>query len=160
MKGQAILAMVSVLMVIVITVPLTFWVYGVVSQATPHDTAITNESMCTGVCAAHSNYTFDFPPIVDEASTFICYNETDLLVYDSTFTVTGNNDNLYLNGSSVSYENVECSYTYNWANTNEQSFWTTTTSNINSSFALGSIVPIIFAAVIIVVVIFLVGREG
>jgi hypothetical protein len=168
MKGQnTTFAMVAVLPVILISMLITFWVYGSVSNITPHDQTIDNESICT-TCVNGTEYSFDNTPVLND-TTMICYNNSADLMTNGIVdgTCLGYNINSYqtVNITNTSGDNacqisnVVCTYTYDWANANEGGFWNTATSNINSGYTLGSVSPIIFAAVIIIGVVILLGKE-
>jgi hypothetical protein len=169
MKGSSIMAMATLLPILVVSILIGFWVYGSVSGIVPHDRSISNESICVS-CALLTAYEFDNNPILNDTD-LICTNNTgtttltrgvdvptDCLGYNVIGLRTINLTNT--SASECSFENVRCDYTYDWANTNEQGFWDSVTTNVNSSFALGSILPLVWAAVIIIVAIFLLQRSG
>ena len=169
-KGSAqSVTMIALLPVLVVTILIGFWVYGTVSNIVPHDRTITNETICS-TCTPITPVNFDNRPVLN-SSTLRCFNDSTTLMpnggssTDNTslgYNVVGLNQiNLTHTGSEAShYESVVCTYTYNWANTNEQGFWDSATTNTNSGFSLVSVTPIVFAAIIVVVTVLLLSKQG
>ena len=169
-KGQSgsILTMVFALPVIVISILIGFWVYGSVSGILPHDETINNETMCT-TCVNSTNYEFANYPINNDTS-LVCFNDSNQLMTNGIVADTclgfNINNNRYINLTNTSgtmncyTSNVVCTYRVDDATEHAEGFWTTATTNINASYTLGSVAMIVLAAVIIIMVVVLVGKQG
>ncbi len=164
MKGQAqILGAASVVVVVVSMTLIGLLVYGLISNVYPHDQLINNETRCT-TCDNETLYRFTNTPILND-STLICFNDSaDLMtngVVEQTclgYNIVGLKDLNITNTSSTDFcqiSNVVCTYTFDEANTNEQSFYNNNTDITFSGFTLLSIAGIILAAVAIVLLVLL-----
>lgn len=168
-KGQGnVITAIAVIPIAVISLLIGFWVYGSVSDIVPHDKNYRNETLCTS-CSLQTSYEFDHYPILN-GSSLTCTNNTGALVLtNGVANPTGCNgynivDHRYLNltnatSTDCTFLNVKCDYTHDEANANEQGFYDSSTASINSSFTLGSVAPVIFAAVIIIGAVLLFGRK-
>ena len=176
MKGQAqILAGIATVIFIAVMVLVGSLVFAYVADITPHDRTIHNESICGTTCINGSTsgtartYQFDYIPVLDDA-TMICYNNsanktlTNIMTNAGAGAVCGEYDienNNAINISNTSAPNgcnvtgVECTYTYNWANANEQAFFNTNTTNTYAAFVLAAVLVIVLAAVVIVGIVLL-----
>lgn len=172
-KGQTSIMPVAMgIVVAVVLVLIGTFVYALIAQGAPHDTVYLNETLCSGACVNGSVsptavlYEFDHSPMLNESS-LVCYNASLAIMTrgDSYGTCLGYNivENRYLNitntsgaaTSRCSIRDVVCTYTYDWATTDQQSFWNNATSNAFSGFVLLSIVGIVLAAVAIISVVLL-----
>lgn len=168
MKAQATVASIVTVVVVLITMLLGMTVFSYVADVTPHDQTINNESICT-TCVNGSNggttYTFDYTPVLND-STLICYNDSINLMTNGLAgpTCLGYNivglSSINITNTSVDCqtENVVCTYTYDWATADEQSFWDNSTDNSFGGFILASIIVIVLAAIAIITIVLLLGK--
>jgi len=160
MKGQEanviLPVVVAALMVLIGTM-----VYAYVADTTPHDQKFVNESICTTNCAQNVLYPLANVPITDTASDLVCYvnvssGATSVLAA-STTNGYQNIGSKYINLTNSSaaptgdytYRNVSCSYTYDWASADQETFYGTATSNAFSGMIMASIIVVVLATVAI-----------
>lgn len=163
MKGQAQIFAAGATVIVVLAMTLIgLTIYGLVSDTYPHDHLVFNETICT-TCVNGTGYTFDYPPVIND-TTMVCYNNSVNLMTHGTNdpTCLGYNiltSNTILNITNTSTVNncqisdLVCTYTYDEANTLEQSFFDNNTSVTFSGFGLLSIAGIVLAAIAIVILV-------
>lgn len=153
MKGQTeIITAIVTIAFVAIFILVGAMIYGYTANATPHDYLIVNESICVGAtCTAQQNYTVKYGPLIND-STFQCYNATTPIISGGTFNQCSDDKaKVYLRGpSNGAYKDVNCTYTYDWANDNQQAFWTGNVSNTGAGFSLLAALGIVIAAVSVV----------
>ena len=164
MKGQAQIFAAGAVVVVVLAMTLIgLTIYGLVSNVYPHDQTITNETLCTTCTPGTTLYRFDNIPILNDTD-LICFNDSSDVMTNGGLTseneslgynIAGSTDiNLTHTGDvSEYYTDVVCTYTFDEANSNEQSFFDSNTSVTFSGFGLLSIAGIILAAVAILTII-------
>lgn len=156
-KGQAaLIAPVATAIFIAVFVLVGTMIYGYTANVTPHDRVINNETICT-TCVNGTSYTFDNTPILND-TTLICYNASANLLTNGisdgtclTYNIFSSTLNL-TNSSNVDacqISDLVCTYTYDWATDDQQSFWNNTTTTSYSGFILAAVIVIVLAAVAI-----------
>lgn len=167
MKGQAqAISFVTAAIFVAVAVLIGTVVFGTVGNVVPHDRTINNESICTSSCTPNTQIEFANVPVIND-STMICFNDsTSLMARGGS---TPENTSLgydiqhaqYINLSRVGdapshYKDVVCTYTFDEANANEQSFFDNTTSTAYSGFILAAVIVIVLAAVGVMAVVLLI----
>lgn len=155
MKGQADIMSKAVSVVIVVVLLIVgSLVYFSTANVHPHDQAISNETICT-TCSPHTTYAVDFPPLIND-STLICYNTSiQTLTRGGTFNTVNNNLINLTNSTDADYGVINCSYTFNEANANEQGIFDNSAANSSAAFILLSVAAIVIAAVAIITLVLL-----
>lgn len=165
MKGQAqIVTSVAAVFFVAITVLVGLVIYGSVSNVTPHDRTISNESLCT-TCVNDTAYTFVSGPVNND-STLVCTNATGGQAMTNVGAGMTGGDATCLTYNIVNFRsvnvtnssgedmceisNMRCDYVFDEANTLEQSFFDNNTSTTYSGFVLAAVIAIVLAAAAIV----------
>jgi hypothetical protein len=152
-------------------------IYGYTAIATPHDTNIYNETVCSGYCPTPASYFVAFGPMRNgttyyDNATIRCSNNSGAqplyrLNINSTTSyglIPGNSDaglrkiNLtYSNGATpaaqFNYRDVKCDYIWDWATDDQQGFFDTNISNTGAGFGLLAVIGIVLAAVAIITIV-------
>lgn len=172
-KGQDAIGSTVVVVVLSAAMLLIGWfIFGSIAVVTPHDQLIANETICKNNCVMGNLYTPTYTPILND-STLVCYqNATGVGALQMTNVgnmagicagynlYNGNRINLTNTSTSCSIANVTCAYTYDEANTFEQTYYNTNISNSGSAWGLLSVAVIVLAAVGIIMVILLFRNVG
>lgn len=170
MKGQAqAISFVTAAIFVAVAVLIGTVTFGIVADVVPHDQTINNETMCaTCVNGSPGNTRYEFIniPVLNDTA-MVCFNDSNDLMTNGvgdSDTCLGYNieNNQFINISNASavdfcqISNVVCTYTFDEANTNEQSFFDNTTSTSYSGFILAAVIVIVLAAVGVMAVVLLI----
>jgi hypothetical protein len=153
MKGQAqVYAAAGAVAVVLIVVLIGVYTFATVFNVYPHDQTITNETLCS-TCANSTLYAFTYRPVTN--STLVCTNGSNSMTLGSDYNTYQTSSFSYLNLTDMSktYVLTNCTYNFDEANANEQSFFDTSGPTIYSGFTLLSIAGIALAAVLIVTIV-------
>ena len=167
MKGQEGFVVGSVIVVLIAAVLVLVGsaVYGQVANTVPHDKSYINESLCTDSCAHSTLYALANTPITDTASDLVCYvnvssGATRLLSASDTngYQNIGSNYINLTNSSAAptgdyTYRNVSCSYTYDWASADQETFWENSTTSGFEGLAMLSVFIIVLSAVMLIAIV-------
>ena len=162
MKGETPVAVTGGIILVAVMVIVGAVTYGYVASVTPHDRLIANESACAAGCTEQSNYSVTYPPLIND-STLACYNATGALTRGSNGNggININNDgkSIYFPGIKGSYHSVNCTYTYDWASADQNSFWTNNIDTTGAGFAVMAVAAILLAAVGLITIVVLLKGE-
>jgi len=156
-KGQAV-ATAGTMVIAAVFILVGVMVYAYTLEATPHDTAYINESICNGTCTNGTNYDFDYQPILND-TTLTCYANGTITMTNGIqngiclgFDIVDSRGALNITNmsSTCEYQNVSCDYTYDWATADQQTFWTQASNTSFGGFVLISVAAIVLAAVAVV----------
>lgn len=149
---------VSTILIIGVMILVGMTVYGYFAQITPHDFPYINETISGTYASGQAYYgAFTNKPINND-TTLVCYNGSTSTAANLMTNGGGNIslrfnivENTYFNithtgYSAARYNNIACSYYFDWAANEQQTFWNNATTTSFAGFVLSMVIVIVLAA--------------